>query len=97
MENFQLKLIDNTYSNSEAFELLTALINDKIRFLKQKVFSIQERSADDTSHLEKRIAELQEDKEKLIQKFQELEGKEFNVDIDCKALLKIYEAQIVYA
>jgi hypothetical protein len=93
MENHQIKLIDNTYSKSEAKDLLSALINDKIRFLKQKVFSIQERLGGDTSHHEKRIAELQQEKAELVKRFRKLENMDFDIEIDCYAFLKIKEKQ----
>ena len=97
MENHQIKLIDNTYSKNEAKDLLSALINDKIRFLKQKIFSIQERTGGDTSYHEKRIAELQHEKAQLVKKFKALENVEFNVEIDCHAYLKIKEEEKVFA
>jgi hypothetical protein len=97
MENHQIKLIDNTYSKSEAKDLLSALINDKIRFLKQKVFSIQERTGGDTSYYEKRIAELQDEKVQLVKKFKEMEHEDFSVEIDCHAYLKIKQGESVLA
>jgi len=89
MEKYQVKLIDNTYSGSEAKELLTALINDKIRFLKRKIFSIQERTGENPTHLQKRISELQVERDRLINKFEELGEKDYKVEIDCHAFLKI--------
>ena len=96
MENHQIKLIDNTYSTSEAQELLSALINDKIRFLNQKVFSLRERLGCDTSHLEKRITELKEEKKLLLQKFKEFGDHDLKVEIDCHAYLKIKKEASVF-
>ena len=96
MENHQIKLIENTYSPIEAKELLLALINDKIKFLKHRIFSIKERLGSDTSHLEKRITELQEEKKQLLLTFSKLEDKNMKVEIDCHAYLKIKEEESVF-
>lgn len=89
MEKHQIKLIDNTYTLEEGKDLLMALLNDKIKFLNLKVFSLQERFGADTYQLEKRIAELKEEKNQLQLKLKALENKHQMIEIDCRIHLKI--------
>jgi uncharacterized protein (DUF342 family) len=93
MKKHQIKLIDNTYSLDEGKELLMALINDKIKFLNMKVFSLQERFGSDTSKFEQRIAELKEEKNQLQLKLKTLENSHDMVEIDCHVHLKIKESE----
>lgn len=59
MENF--KLIDgNNYSAEEAKEILMAIISDKVKFHKNKIFSHEERFGKQHEHSEIRIKELEE-------------------------------------
>jgi len=95
MNNHEIKLIDNSYSKDEAKDLLLALINDKIKFLQMKIFSLQERMGADTHHLEKRVAELKEEKNQLQIKLKELGEKNYVVDIDCYVQLKVHQEESV--
>lgn len=95
MTKLQIKLIDNTYSIEEGKELLMALINDKIKFLNMKVFSLQERFGIDTYKLEKRIAELKEEKNHLLTELKSPENKHNLIEIDCHIHLKIKESEQV--
>lgn len=95
MTKHQIKLIDNTYTLEEGKDLLMALINDKIKFLNLKVFSLQERFGTNTYELEKRIAELKEEKNQLLLKLKALENKHHLVEIDCRIHLKINENEHV--
>jgi hypothetical protein len=95
MKNHKIKLIDNTYSKEEAKDLLLALLNDKIKFLQMKIFSLQERMGADTHHLEKRVDELKEEKTQLLSKIKELGEKEYAVDIDCHVYLKVHHKESV--
>lgn len=95
MTKHEIKLIDNTYSLEEGKELLVALINDKIKFLNMKVFSLQERFGSDTSKYEQRIAELKEEKNQLQLKLKALENSDSMVEIDCHIHLKVKEREHV--
>lgn len=95
MTKHQIKLIDNTYSLEEGKELLMALINDKIKFLNLKVFSLTERFGSDTSKYEQRIVELREEKNQLQLKLKALENSDNMVEIDCHIHLKIKEREQV--
>ncbi len=95
MKNHKIKLIDNTYSKEEAKDLLLALLNDKIKFLQMKIFSLQERLGADTQHLEKRVNELKQEKTQLLSKIKELGEKEYAVDIDCHVYLKVHHKEDV--
>ena len=95
MKEHQVKLIDNTYGRDEARDLLLALINDKIRFLKQRIFSLEERIGCNTDNLEKRVHELKQEKYRLVQEFEKLEKLDCSVEIDCHVHLKIHDEERV--
>lgn len=70
MENF--KLIDgNNYSAEDAKEILLAVIDDKIKFHKNKIFSHEERFGKQHEHSEIRIKELQTSKEDVMKLIEE--------------------------
>jgi hypothetical protein len=95
MTKHEIKLIDNTYPLEEGNELIMALINDKIKFLNMKVFSLQERFGSDTSKFEQRIAELKEEKNQLQLKLKSFENSHKVVEIDCHIHLKIKQREHV--
>jgi hypothetical protein len=95
MKQYQIKLIDNTYSMEDARELLLALINDKIKFLNLKTLSLQERFGADTSKYEQRIAELREEKNQLLIKLKNIEKSHDLVEVDCHVHLKIHDSEHV--
>ena len=49
----------------------------------------------DTHHLEKRVAELKEEKNQLQIKLKELGEKNYVVDIDCYVQLKVHQEESV--
>ena len=65
---FDLKLIDSTYSAEDAKEVIISLINDKIKFLGLKRLQIIEQQNGDTSHIDKRISELDAARTQLREK-----------------------------
>jgi hypothetical protein len=66
-QSTQFTLINSTYSASNAKEVLTSLINDKIRFLNIQILSAHERFGENTAHLEARVKELVADRNRLIE------------------------------
>jgi hypothetical protein len=95
MNTHQIKLIDSTYMAGEGKDLLLSLINDKIRFIKRKIFSTEERFGSDTAHLRKRVAELKQEKEQLLQVLGQLKSDDQMLEIDCHVHLKIHESEHV--
>ena len=95
MQKHQIKLIDNTYSEEEAKELLLALINDKIKFLNQRIFSLKERFGADTYKLERRVAELKDERQQLLTQFEKIKGMDCSIEIDCHVHMKIHERERV--
>ena len=91
MNNKSLKLIDSTYSASDAKVVLVSLLEDKINFLCGRRFSRLERNDGDCSHLDRRIEELKRDKEELIQFLQGMENENANFEISCDINLKQVE------
>lgn len=66
MKNEQvLKLIDGVFSPQAAEKVLTTLINSKINYHNLEDFSNHIRFNKDIAHSKKRIAELNEEKEKI--------------------------------
>lgn len=76
-----IKLIDSTYTAEEACEVLLSLLNDKIKFLKIKAHSIEERYSGDTTHLEQRIKELTADRERIFNVLQDAREKGLEVEL----------------
>lgn len=66
-QKHSFKLIDNTYSAIDAREIISTLLTDKIRMLNVQILGIQERYGRDTSHLQKRIEELEADRARMIE------------------------------
>lgn len=94
MKNHQVHLIKNTYSVEDARDVLFSLFMDKIKFLDQKIFSLQERFGSDTTHLENRVKELRKDLGNLLVTLKSFENEDHLVEIDCKVELKIKEMEL---
>jgi hypothetical protein len=75
-ENHQIKLIGNSYYKEYAKYILSVLLNDKIKFLQMKNFSLEEPKVADNQHPEKRVKELIVEKNQLISKIKELGEKQ---------------------
>lgn len=59
MSNFTLSLIDGNFENNDAFELLSALVDAKIRFHEKKISASH--NEEDVKMRERRIQKLQLD------------------------------------
>lgn len=95
MKDHQLKLIDSTYNASDAREVVQSLLTDKIRFLNQKIFSLQERFGSNTDHQEKRVRELREELAQLRTLLEPYDDNEFEVEVKCVVNLKIRKTETV--
>ena len=89
MKNYQFNLIDSTYPVADAREVLSSLISDKIKFLTQKIFSLEERFSTDCTHLKERCQELKAEKKRLCELLDAFEDESFLVEIDCQVALNI--------
>lgn len=89
MKSHQFKLIDSTYDVDGAREVLTTLISNKINFIKKHMLSIEERFGSDSSHFEKRIQKLREEKRSLELFLENYEGEEVSLDVSCTASLRV--------
>ncbi len=94
MQNHKFKLIDNTYPLEDAKEILISLLCDKIRFINQKIFSIEERFGTDTKHLKARVQELKEEKTRLKQSFKNLKNDDCEIEICCDVQLTVHEQAV---
>jgi hypothetical protein len=81
-QKHSFKLVDTCYPAHEAKQVLLALINDKIKFLNVQILSITERYNGDTSHLENRVIELKEEKERLKELLKAAKEQDLDVTID---------------
>ncbi len=90
MKSHQFRLIDSTYGIEDAREVLLSLVCDKIRFLKQKIFSLEERFGSDTTALKKRVAELEAEQDFLRNHFSSLQGEEAEIEISCEVRMNIH-------
>lgn len=90
MSKHEFKLIDNTYSGEDAKEVLSSLINDKIKFLNLQIFSKAERFGENTEHLEKRVNDLQREREELFKLIEKVakEGKSLSIQCDIQVEAK---------
>ncbi|HCW08505.1 MAG TPA: hypothetical protein DGG95_14195 [Cytophagales bacterium] len=66
MKKHTLKLIEGNFTKDKASLLLLELLAHKIQYHQLQKFSSEERFGKDLDFSEKRIAELKEEKEKLI-------------------------------
>lgn len=95
MKAHQIKLIDSTYTVEDANEMLTSLIRDKIKFLNIKTLSENLRFGSNLEHLEKRIQELKEEKNRLMELFNDPDLRDSEIEIECSINLKIKQPEIV--
>lgn len=96
-QHLEFKLIDNTYAPEDAKAVITSLINDKMRFLSTEMLSIQERFGADTSHIQKRLKELEADRKRLISMLAEYENGNTEIAISCNVKLVCKETAITEA
>lgn len=83
MTKYTIDLIDNTYSNLEAREILMGLLTHKIDFITMKIFSEKQRFDSDTSKYEKRLKELESQKSRLLKMFNGLAKSEEDISLKC--------------
>ncbi len=95
MKTHQIRLIDSTYGADDAREVLGSLLNDKIKFLNHKIFSMQERYGSNTEHMNKRIEELRQEKRDLELLFEEHEGEHIDFEIGCTLVIQLRKAEAV--
>lgn len=94
MNKYQVNLIDNTYSMTDAQEVLLSLINDKIRFLNLKIFGIEERLGEDPTHTKERLVELKQEKEALTAWLKSLTMQHGHLVVDCKINIQYTNTEV---
>lgn len=79
-----LKLIDGTFDASEAFRVLSGVLNSKISYHQLEDFSNHIRFNGEISNSKNRIAELQNSQKELIDlmEYAKLEGKKILIKSD---------------
>ncbi|GJM60567.1 MULTISPECIES: hypothetical protein [Persicobacter] len=80
----QITLINSDYQKPEAEEVVRDLIRSKIKFLKQKQFSILERFGVESGHLNQRAQELQEELDSLEDLLQSTVNPEQVLSLHCE-------------
>ena len=87
----EFKLIDSSFTNEEAKQVLLSLVNYKIQFHSHKVFSNDERFGLDDTFSKTRIVELEEIRDNLLDYFNELGDKELTMKVDSVVKMSIGE------
>lgn len=95
MKELDIKLIDSTYPIKEAREVILSLLSDKIKFLNQQIFSVSERFGTGTEHMEKRVVQLKEEREKLSITMRKYDNNAAHAEIDCTIRIKINESELI--
>lgn len=93
-QNHDFALVDNTYSAENAREVITSLINDKIKFLNLQILSNHERFGTDITHLENRVSQLDADRRRLIAVFADCAKNDLEIEISCDVKLVTKQAAV---
>ena len=88
MEIINLKLIDGQFERDKARTLLVSLLNYKINYHELQKFSDQVRFGKDKENSEKRIQELNKEKQELINWLNTLD-KTSILDINCNIAMNV--------
>lgn len=88
-----IKLIDSSYPLEHAKEVLSSLLNDKIKFLNHQIFSNEVRFGSDTAHLVQRVKDLQKEKESLHEMLCAVENGQCVVDINCDINISVKQVE----
>lgn len=92
MSEYRFKLIDSTYTAEDAREVMLSLVNDKIKFLNLKVFSLKEMNRNiDTSHQENRIRQLKKEFIKLHESLESALEEGADIAIDCEVKFRVLD------
>ena len=91
--NEQVVLINGTFSDIEAKEILFNIIGTKIQFHSMKNFSAQERFGKDDAHSVKRIADLNHDFEKMKEIIDQAKANNLNLNIHSTIHISFSEKQ----
>lgn len=81
MDTNTFKLIDGNYTPGDAKEVLLALISSKIHFNQMAAFGLQERQNADVTHHYKRVSELREVKDAVLDIIEKAAAQGFDLSI----------------
>jgi hypothetical protein len=95
-----LDLIKNSYDAYESQKMITKLFDDKIKFVKLQIFSLEDRYGIGSPFLENRLAELNQSKQDLTSFFEDLEASgmesdEFEIKINCPIQIEVVKKSSV--
>jgi len=82
MKTHETKLMEGAFTKESAKTLLVELLSYKIRYHQLKKFSDDERFGTDIDHSEKRMHELMEAREELVQWLDSLNGSAVSINCD---------------
>ena len=88
MKNHEFDLVRSTYPVCDAKDVLLSLMNDKIKFLNCKIFSLEERFGSAPPHLRERVDELKAKKNQLVEILNACDEDQL-VEIDCQIVFNI--------
>ena len=96
MENstLSLNLIKNSYDSCESKKMINKLFDDKIKFIKMQVLSLEDRFGINSPFLENRLKELNQSKEELSNFFTNIDSdaidsNDIEIKINCAIHLEI--------
>ena len=89
----QVTLIDGTFSETDAKEILLNIISTKIHFHSMKNFSAQERFGKDDANSVKRMADLNHDFEKIKELIDKAKATNLNLNIYSTIQISFSEKQ----
>lgn len=84
-------LIEGKFAPEEAKKILLTLLDDKIKFHKDEMFSIKEMYSGDTSHSEMRINALNESRNKLLELLEKARQKQLYLKIHSEINISLIE------
>ena len=87
-----VKLIDSTYPEAKAREVILSLLNDKIRFINLQILSLEERENLDTAHLRNRLDELKAERDNICQMLNSTSSEP--VQVDCSIQFEVLEPAV---
>jgi hypothetical protein len=86
-----IKLIEGTYSNKEAADILLSVLGDKIRFHEIKKLSLRERHGIDSIESGERLTELRAARQEIIDLFKNPENEDLQFSISSSINITVRE------
>ena len=90
-----IKLIDGCYPAEDALHILEQLIHNKINFHELNVFSCEERGIQDNLNSKERIAELEQERDKIRHLKEQYSGSDIKITLKSDVTVLLPEMELV--